>query len=116
MILRWEITEWVFEPLHHLHASVIAQGFELFENHEVDATLFYEMFKAPGVEGAESPQVLPRPATDLRWRPEAAAQARLGASVLPACLHHVDQRTVTEQNLAAGLGDLFAALVFAFTA
>lgn len=35
MILGWKITEWVFEPLHHLHASVITQGFELFENHGV---------------------------------------------------------------------------------
>lgn len=33
MILGRKITEWVFEPLHHLHASVITQGFELFKNH-----------------------------------------------------------------------------------
>ena len=40
MILRWEITEWVFEPLHHLHASVIAQGFELFEYHGEECYAF----------------------------------------------------------------------------
>ena len=33
MILGREITERVFELFHHLHASVIAQGFELFKNH-----------------------------------------------------------------------------------
>ena len=33
MVLGREIAERVFEPLHHLHASVIAQGFELFEYH-----------------------------------------------------------------------------------
>ena len=33
MILWRKIIERVFEPLHHLHASVVTQGFELFENH-----------------------------------------------------------------------------------
>ena len=33
MILGREVTERVFEPLHHLHARVITQGFELFKNH-----------------------------------------------------------------------------------
>lgn len=33
MVLGREMRERGFEPLHHLHAGVIAQGFKLFENH-----------------------------------------------------------------------------------
>ena len=137
MVLGREIAERVFEPLHHLHASVIAQGFELFENHGLDITLFYEMFKALGGErhvpvrlGGSEPARDSVTAVNLTGHVASIAgkpaptglaahftlQRACSRCGLLARLHHVEQCPVTQQDLAAGLGDLFAALVFAFTA